>query len=136
MLPRADAYVAPSPVHGRGVFAGRRFDEGEEIEAAPVIVVPYEAKDHLDWTPLWGYYFEWRDAGAGVALGFGSLYNHSWTPNARYDQDFDDAVVRFSALRVIEPGEEITINYTGEPGGRGELWFDAGPAPSLAAEDQ
>jgi hypothetical protein len=37
--------------------------------------------------------------------------------------------VRFTALRAIEPGEEITINYTGEPGGRGELWFDAGPAP-------
>lgn len=123
MLPKADVYVAASPVHGRGVFAGRRFEEGEEIEAAPVLAVPADVKDHLDWTPLWGYYFEWRDDAAGVALGFGSLYNHSWTPNARYDQDFDAEVVRFTALRTIEPGEEITINYTGSPDGRGELWF-------------
>jgi SET domain-containing protein len=123
VLPRADAYVAASPVHGRGVFAGRRFAEGEEIETAPVIVVPDDVKGHLDWTPLWGCYFEWRDGAAGIALGFGSLYNHSWAPNARYDQDFDDDVIRFSALRTIEPGEEITINYTGDPDGRDELWF-------------
>lgn len=142
MLPRADVYVAPSPVHGRGVFAGRRFDEGEEIEAAPVLTVPADVKDHLDWTPLWGYYFEWRDGAVGVALGFGSLYNHSWEPNARYDQDFDADIVRFTALRAIEPDEEITINYTGSPDGRDELWFvpaepatappDLDPAPPPA----
>lgn len=123
-------YVAASPTHGRGVFAARAFEEGEEIEAAPVLVVEEDQRAYLDGTALWGYYFEWDEGRAAVALGYGSLYNHSWSSNARYDQDFDAQVIRFSAVRPIAPGEEITVNYTGDPDGRGELWFDAGPAPA------
>lgn len=124
-----ELYVAASNVHGRGVFPARPFEVGEEIECAPVLVVPEDQKSHLDWTNLWGYYFEWAHDGVAVALGFGSLYNHSWTPNARYDQDFDEGVVRFTALRRIEKGEEVTVNYTGEPDGRGDLWFETTPPP-------
>ena len=127
-----DVYVGPSSVHGRGVFAARAFDEGEVIECTPVLVVPEDQKSHLDWTNLWGYYFEWAHDGVAIALGFGSLYNHSWTPNARYEQGFEEGVVRFIAVRPVEKGEEITVNYTGDPGGRDELWFDAGPPPPRA----
>lgn len=122
-------YVGPSPTHGRGVFAARAFEAGEEIEAAPVLVVEEDQRAYLDGTALWGYYFEWDEGRAAVALGYGSLYNHSWSSNARYDQDFEARVIRVSAVRPIAPGEEITVNYTGDPNGRGELWFDAGPPP-------
>ena len=58
-----------------------------------------------------------------VALGYGSLYNHSYQPNARYD-DVGRLTKVFSALRDIEPGEEITVNYNGKPGDRGPVGFD------------
>ena len=64
-----------------------------------------------------------------IALGYGSLYNRSWDPNARYDHDHDADVVSYSAVRRIERGEEITINYTGDPTGRTALWFDT-PSPT------
>ena len=58
-----------------------------------------------------------------LALGFGSLYNHSYRPNARYD-DVGPQAKSFTALRDIAPGEEITVNYNGEPGRRKKVWFD------------
>ena len=49
-----------------------------------------------------------------VALGYGSLYNHSYQPNARYDDESGQTKV-FTAIRDIAPGEEIMVNYNGEP---------------------
>jgi len=44
-----------------------------------------------------------------LALGYRSLYNHSFRPNARYD-DVGPLTKDFTALRDIQPGEEITVN--------------------------
>jgi hypothetical protein len=110
-------------VHGRGVFAGRAFLPGEPIEDCPVLLLP--AARVLD-LGLGGYCFEWDGDQVAIALGYGSLYNHSWHPNARYDHDYGAAVVTYSAVRPIPAGDEITINYSGDPDGRAELWFDGG----------
>src|SRR5690242_8740348 len=69
--------------YGRGIFATRNIKKGEYIEIAPVIVIPY-----AEWKPMRGsilsnYIFRW-DEDKAIALGYGSLYNHSYTPNARY----------------------------------------------------
>jgi uncharacterized protein len=114
-------FVAASAVHGRGVFAARPFAADEVIEECPVLLVPAGAIVALG---LDGYCFEWDDDHCAIALGYGSLYNHAWDPNARYDHDHDADVVRYTALRAIEAGEEITINYSGDPDGRLDLWFD------------
>jgi SET domain-containing protein len=57
-----------------------------------------------------------------VALGYGSLYNHSYTPNARYDDESPQIKI-FTAIREIAAGEEITINYNGEPSDESPVWF-------------
>ncbi|MBW3555898.1 MAG: SET domain-containing protein [Actinobacteria bacterium] len=121
-------YVAPSSVHGTGVFAARAVAVDGLVECCPVIVCPQGQEDYLAQTELRGYYFTWQDEGVALALGFGSLYNHSWQPNAAYELDYDLAVVRYYAVRPIAKDDEITINYTGDPDGRGELWFDT-PEP-------
>ncbi|MGH4011466.1 MAG: SET domain-containing protein-lysine N-methyltransferase [Pseudonocardiaceae bacterium] len=54
-------------------------------------------------------------------MGYGSLYNHSASPRARYRKDFDASVVAFVAVQDIETGCEITVDYT--DGGTNELWF-------------
>jgi hypothetical protein len=51
-----------------------------------------------------------------MVLGFGSLYNHSYTPNATYVKKPDERVVEFVALQDIGSSEEITVNYNnGDP---------------------
>jgi SET domain-containing protein len=116
--------VAPSMIHGLGVFSRRAFDAGEVIEVCPVVVCPVPDETHLEQTAMRGLYFHWTDDAVAVALGYGSLYNHAWEPNARYEPDVEAGVIRFLALDAIAVGEEITVNYTGEPGGTGALWFE------------
>ncbi len=116
--------VAPSPIHGTGVFARRDFAPEELIECCPVVVCPASDEAHLEQTNLRGLYFHWDDDGLALALGFGSLYNHSWKSNARYEHDYQAGVIRYFAFRPISRGDEITINYTGEPDGVAPLWFE------------
>ena len=122
--------VAPSPIHGFGVYAARDFEPGEVVECCPVVVCPAAEEGLLEQTSLRGLYFHWEDDAVALALGFGSLYNHAWRSNARYETDFEATVIRFIAVRPIPRGDEVTINYTGDPDGIGELWFDAGAPPS------
>jgi SET domain-containing protein len=101
------------PGKGRGVVAQRRFAAGETIERPPVLVIPASEAPLIRDTRLAHYYFEWGDdcRQAAIALGYGSLYNHSYTPSARYEFREDEECLEFIALREIQPGEEITINY-------------------------
>jgi SET domain-containing protein len=112
--------VAPSRLGGRGVFARRRFEPDELIEACPVVLVPSEEATAVCTTVLGHYVYEWDD-GVAVALGFGSLYNHAAVPNARYERDADPDILRVVASQPIDAGDEVLIDYTG--GGAQELWF-------------
>lgn len=124
-------FVAPSAIHGTGVFARRDFTPDDLIECCPVVVCLASDEELLEQTNLRGLYFHWEDDGLALALGYGSLYNHSWKSNARYEHDYDAAVIRYFAVRPISAGDEITINYTGDPDGVAPLWFDpVEPAPT------
>lgn len=97
---------------GRGVFARTLIPAGTVFERVPLLVIPANEILHTEIdTTLLGYIFEYKKHVA-VALGYGSLYNHSYNPNARYD-DVGRQMKEFRALRDILPGEEITINYNG-----------------------
>jgi SET domain-containing protein len=111
---------------GRGVFACVNFTGGEIIETAPVIVIPAEQWPAIEPTVLALYIFNFgpQEEHAAVALGYGSLYNHSYTPNARYVKSWEEGLIRFIALRAIEAGEEITVNYNGSPDDRTPIWFE------------
>ena len=109
---------------GRGVFARRLIRKGQVIERVPVIVLPDdEVGDGEGPTSLRSYCFQWGRGQSALALGYGSIYNHSYRPNARYD-DVGPQTKEFTALRDIEPGEEITVNYNGTPRGRAAVWFE------------
>ena len=100
---------------GRGVFARRLIRKGEVIETVPMIVLSAEEfESGVSATSLSNYCFAWGKDSVALALGYGSLYNHSYRPNARYDDKGQRTKV-FTALRDIEPGEEITVNYNGDP---------------------
>lgn len=118
-MPR-DLRIDDSPTGaGRGVFATRAFATGDEIERCPMLIVDGERGTSLAHGAE-GYVFNWGDDGTALALGFGSLYNHSFRPNATTLETTDELVI--SALRPIQAGEEIFINYLGtESEG---VWFD------------
>ena len=82
-----------------------------------------EIKNGDGWTGLAGFCFLWGEGTVALALGYGSLYNHSFAPNARYDDEGRQVKV-YSAIRDIAAGEEITINYNGEPTDRSPVGFD------------
>jgi SET domain-containing protein len=108
---------------GRGVFARRLIRKGEVIEKVPMLVLTAEEfESGVSGTSLSSYCFAWGKNSVALALGYGSLYNHSYRPNARYD-DVGPRTKEFTALRVIEPGEEITVNYNGTPKSRSAVWF-------------
>ncbi|MBW4497256.1 MAG: SET domain-containing protein [Oscillatoria princeps RMCB-10] len=119
-------YVGNAPGKGRGVFAKKRFSKGELIERAQVVVVPHSEREYLDKTVLHNYYYKWGEKleDAALSLGYGSLYNHSYDPNAVYVKKIEEFVIDFVALREIEEGEEITVNYNGRPDDKSPLWFE------------
>jgi len=99
---------------GRGVFATADIRKNETIEICPVIII--EEDTHLQHTILQHYIFEYTKNSSMLALGWGSLYNHHVTPNAKYElQQNDDtglnADLFIIATRKILKGEEIYINY-------------------------
>lgn len=125
-IQQAAIFFAPSERHGLGVFAARDFEAEEIIEVCPLILFPKSELQHIRQTTLDDYYFDWGDDGEwyAMALGYGSLYNHSYEPNAEYGMDFDAKTIDFYCIRPIKAGEEITINYNGDPAVNTPVWFE------------
>ena len=59
-----------------------------------------------------------------VALGCGSIYNHSYQPNAKYKEKYKEKMINFIAKNKIKKNEEITVNYSqGNQKDKSPLWF-------------
>jgi len=115
--------VRRSGKKGRGVFARKAIRKGTIIEHAPMILLPIgEVFSNAPKTKLANYVFGWGDDTVAVALGYGSLYNHSYQPNAAYRSEGPQTQI-FRAIRDIKAGEEITVNYNGAPSGRRHVGF-------------
>jgi len=119
--------VAPTANMGRGIFTAKNLSEGTIIEIAPVLVITKEDRLLLDKTLLHDYIFEWGDDNdqCCMALGYVSLYNHSYTSNCEYEMEFDNQLIRIKTIRFIKAGEELFINYNGDWNDGKLLWFDA-----------
>ena len=124
LTPSSLIEVRRTRAKGRGVFARAPIPEGTVIERAPVLVIPAVEVDENPYdTVITRYCFQWGADTVAVVLGYGSLYNHSYQPNAYY-RDRRNRVKEFISLRDIEPGEEITINYNGSPHDPSDVGFE------------
>ncbi|HET9831645.1 MAG TPA: SET domain-containing protein-lysine N-methyltransferase [Vicinamibacterales bacterium] len=98
--------VRASPIHGRGVFAARQIGAGEMIiegcreilSDEALTALPEEERDFLSV----------MDGRTILMKPPSRFVNHSCNPNARGTNTGD------VALRVIEPGEEVTVDYVVE----------------------
>ncbi len=59
-----------------------------------------------------------------IALGNGSLYNHSYHPNATFQWNTDQTCIEIYAIQDITPDTEITFNYNGNPEDHDPIWFE------------
>ncbi len=118
-----DFEIKKSSIHGRGVFAMQMIHQGETLEVCHLLLLNEKETKFLDETKLYDYYFLW-DHGSALALGNGSFYNHSYNPNAKYERDFSTTTLKFIALKTIQKGEEITVNYNGDPTSQEKVWFE------------
>lgn len=116
-------YSNASPLGGRGMFCAEDITANSVIEICPVVVVPANQMKQLKQTELYNYYFDWIDKAGAIALGYGSLYNHSYTPNAEYEADFEFQTLTIYALEDIPAGSEILFNYNGDPTDKTKVWF-------------
>ena len=126
-------FVDDTGEKGRGVFTHERIPANTVIEIAPVIVMEFSDREHLDKTLLHDYIFEWgKEKGlpagqagkCAMALGLIPIYNHSYKSNCEYFMDFEDSSIMVKTVRVIENGEELTINYNGDWNDGKKIWFD------------
>ena len=113
MIYNPKIYVDKSPIHGWGVFAKEDIMEGEVFEECPILTLPI-GKGEI--TPLLiDYRFnypqgnEWEEQ--VLALGYGSLYNHSENANAYWVSDLENRTFKFISNREIKKDEEIFVWY-------------------------
>ena len=111
---------------GKGVFTIKAIPANTLIEIAPVIICPATDIPLIDKTNLYNYYFKWGNLQTeiAIALGYGSMYNHSYTPNVAYKMDYEQQTISFVAWEDIAPETELFINYNGEELDTTPVWFE------------
>jgi SET domain-containing protein len=115
------------PKAGRGVFAGEEIKKGEVIEVAPFIEIPQQELENIEESVLvnYVYFFGKQKERMLIALGFGSIYNHTYTPNAKYKINPKKQTIEFIAIDSIKKDQEITVNYIQGNSKNIQLWFEA-----------
>lgn len=96
-----------------GVFAKTFIQKGETVERVPFLEIKKKLEEMP--IPLGEYVFTShlrKDPDYYVlALGYGSIYNHSLKNNVDYQTDTQERFLKYIANRDIYPGEELFINY-------------------------
>lgn len=114
---------------GRGVYARRDIKKGEIIETSPIIEVPQHDMSNLKGSILVTYFFYFgkKKERLAIALGFGSIYNHSYKPNITYEVKPKVKLIDFIALDDINKDDELTFNYRNSSNLKSKkrpLWFE------------
>lgn len=128
MLHIPGLYVAQSENRGRGVFTSIDIEVGDFIEICPLLIFPPDQVQLIDQTMLHDYYWLWAEpkGAACLPLGYGSLYNHSFNPNAEVFVDLEKREFEILCARFIEAGTEILLDYTNGGGRKSPiLWFES-----------
>ena len=120
-----DLYLLSDDNKGRAVFTSHPIPNGSIIESCPVIILDQADTVKIHDTQLHDYYFVWDldDNQSAIALGFGSLYNHSENSNAEFIIDRENNMINFLATRDIGAHEEICVHYIHPGNHEHELWF-------------
>lgn len=102
---------------GRGVYASGYLNP-EIIIGQYELLVLSETDTRLvnEYTQLTSYTFRYNDTQDCLVMGYGELFNHSDTPNVKFELiDFDGRkVMKYTTLRRITAGEQLCIDYNSD----------------------
>lgn len=101
---------ATNKSQGKGVFANKNFIAGDIIEICPNIIDECDNFKGLSYNYIFGNYNKNNIDYCTLAFGYGSMYNHSNTPNAIWEIK-DRTNFTITALNNIKKGDEIFISY-------------------------
>jgi len=104
------------PTMGLGVFTTKYVSRGEVLEECKLLTLPVNEGD-MSSTILMDYRFNYP-AGANpfksmvVALGYGSLYNHSNSPNVIWENHPNRSdIFIYRAITDIPPNKQCFVYY-------------------------
>lgn len=106
-------HIMTTQEFGRGVYALCDIPQGTIIERAHILVLSEADTIAIRNTDLKYYDFNYNDKQACLVLGNGELYNHSDTPNLRYDLVSCGGHERmvFVTTKPVKAGEQLFTNY-------------------------
>ena len=119
--PEAPLFYIDTGPKGRGLFARSDIPPQTLVHVAPCIPITSDQYQvHLQYTVLEEYLFNDRKTGDKLlALGYGSLFNHSRHPNVIYKVKSDTQSIEYaSGFQTITQGTELCISYGSN------LWFN------------
>lgn len=107
-------FVKPSNIKdaGYGVFTKSNIEKGEIIERCHGLTIKTEDRRGI----ITSYDFTLNSGDTFLCFGYGSLYNHSNTPNVQHEMDSTQSTMQYRTTRPISAGEELYVSY-------GENWF-------------
>ncbi|MBY9002447.1 MAG: SET domain-containing protein-lysine N-methyltransferase [Candidatus Lokiarchaeota archaeon] len=114
---------------GKGAFAKKIIKKKTVIDVANVILIPDNDYNKIRKTVLYDYCYIWGDSKKpgfknAITLSISQFINHSFKPNAKYLFDYNNNTMEFSAIKDIQEGEEITVNYNGRANDKTPIWFE------------
>lgn len=107
--------ILEAPDTGRGVYSDCEIKAGEFVCECELLVLSETDTALLSRTDLKYYTYAFTNLQDCLALGVGSLFNHSEDPNIKFELSKHNAsgrpVLIFIALKDIKPGEQLCIDY-------------------------
>lgn len=98
---------------GRGLVATQDIKKGTVIEVSHVLV--FSKFDYASDSDLLSrYFYAWKDE-AALALGYGSLFNHSDTENVTWTCNYKKNTITYKTTKVVKKGEQLFLNYGYNP---------------------
>lgn len=101
--------------YGRGIFASEDIKKGQAVEVSPLLV--FKSKKDLKRlmkTDLCRYLYDFKGKQA-LALGIGSLFNHSSSANVDWKVLHKEEKILFWASENIKKGQQLFIDYGYDP---------------------
>jgi len=101
--------IRQSDVHRWGVFTKEQINKHDLLEESPYFEVP---NNQIESAPECERYSYWlTDSSYLIGMGYAGLYSHSGLPNASYEIDYVNQVIRHYSILQIEADQEITLDY-------------------------
>lgn len=113
------------PGMGRGLVATQDIRQNTVIHIADLLELNKKDSKLVQKTKLTNYVYDLGYGKSAIALGFGSLFNHSENENVDFKlvkikskNSPTRTVIVYTTNRLIQEGDQLFINYGYDPNGQ------------------